>query len=200
MWIFSVYVFEKFVNTRFRNLFKLKSRPSQIACTVTTVYVTRTQTVFCVHEYSCMVLISLCNLPIYLSFSVLCLWPPSFVHRVVMLAPSLRCRFCTPVINQGSLSQYKGWFSFILLCWREKYQWIGPLSLHVNYTNMSWEQNNAKTDQVTSIIICWLNKSLPHGYVFNSQTNESFSWNNICYIIHTAKLSLVRKKQTFQSK
>ena len=43
--------------------------------------------------------------------------------------------FCSPAINQISLSQSKDWFPFILLCRREKYRWTGPLGLCINYTN-----------------------------------------------------------------
>ena len=47
-----------------------------------------------------------------------------------------RDRFCSPAINQISLSQSKGWFPFFLLCRWEKYHWTGLLGLHINYTNM----------------------------------------------------------------
>ena len=63
-----------------------------------------------------------------------------------MLAPLLCCadlfvyfygsRFCNPAINQIFASQSKGWFPFILLCRRGKYQRTGPLDLRINYSNM----------------------------------------------------------------
>ena len=86
--------------------------------------------------------ISLCennlNQPVCSSFfSLLCL---------VASFSQLRCAdffvcfwgswFCTPAINQTSVSQSKGWFSFVLLCRREKYHWKVSLDLHINYTNM----------------------------------------------------------------
>ena len=61
------------------------------------------------------------------------------------------------------------------------------------------QQNSAKANQVDLTIFCWIwNKFLRNGYAFNSQTNETFLWNNICYILHTAKVSLVKEdSQTF---
>ena len=82
-------------------------RPSPIACTLTTVYVTCTQTVLHVHENSYTVLISLCknnlNLPTYSSF---------FCPVLGSLPVSLffQNQFCNPPINQTSLSQSKSWF------------------------------------------------------------------------------------------
>ena len=66
--------------------------------------------------------------------------PPPLVHHVFILATSLCCTdffvwFCSPVINQISLSQSKAWFPFILLCRWEKYHWTGPLGLCINYNN-----------------------------------------------------------------
>ena len=123
--------------------------PSQIACTVTTMYVHANGTThvrkFVHHIDSCVKIIWICQCIFFLP----CAWlPPPLVHRVVMLTPSLRCndvcfygcRFFSPVTNQTSLSQSKSWFLFILLCRREKYHWAGPLDLCINYTNMSWEQ------------------------------------------------------------
>ena len=76
-----------------------------------------------------------------------CAWLPPLVHR--FLSCSLpRCAaliffvcfyrrwFCSPAINQIFPSQSKSWFSFILLCRREKYHWTGPSSLRINYSNM----------------------------------------------------------------
>ena len=104
-----------------------------------------------VPKKSCTVLIPLCknnlNQPMSSSFFLPCAWlPPPLVH-VVMLATSLRCtvlifffvfyrsRFCSPAINQISLSQSKGCFPFILLCRQEKYCLTGPLGFCTNYTN-----------------------------------------------------------------
>ena len=68
---------------------------------------------------------------------------------VVMLATSMRCAdffclfclyrswFCSPAINQISLSQSKDWFPLILLCKREKCHWTGPLGFRINYTMIS---------------------------------------------------------------
>ena len=47
-----------------------------------------------------------------------------------------RSQFCSPAINQLSLSQSKRWFPLILLCRWEKYHWTGLLGLCINYTNM----------------------------------------------------------------
>ena len=80
-------------------------------------------------------------------FFLPCVWlPPPLVRHIAILATSLRCAdffcfcfyrnlFCSPAINQISLSQSKDWFPFILLCRREKYRWTGPLGLCINYTN-----------------------------------------------------------------
>ena len=74
-------------------------------------------------EYSCSVLISLCknnlNLPLgCLLFCSLC----CHVHSIA----AMRWFFCfwasqfrSPAIKQTSLSQFKGWFLFILLCRQE---------------------------------------------------------------------------------
>ena len=56
----------------------ISDRPSQIACTVKTLHVTRTQTALHVHKSLCTILIPLCksnlNLPIFFPFfSALCL-------------------------------------------------------------------------------------------------------------------------------
>ena len=120
---------------------------------VTTVYISCMQTVLRVHENLCKALIPLCktnwNLPMSSCFSLPCTWlPPPLIHCVVMLAPSLHCtdvfclflsQFCSPAIKQ-TFSQCKDWFPFILLCRQEKYRWTGPLGLHINYTDMNWEQ------------------------------------------------------------
>ena len=46
-----------------------------------------------------------------------------------------RSWFCSPAINQLSLSQSVCWFPFILLCKWEKYHWTGLLGLRISYTN-----------------------------------------------------------------
>ena len=91
------------------------------------------------HWFLCVKLIGICQ------------WVhvvPPLIHCVVMLAPSLHCtdvfclflsQFCSPAIKQ-IFSQCKDWFPFILLCRQEKYRWTGPLGLHINYTDMNWEQ------------------------------------------------------------
>ena len=71
-----------------------KIRPSQIACTVRTMYVTCMQKALHVHQNLCTVLILLCknnsNLP--LCFFLPCAWLPfPLIHPVVMLATSLPC-------------------------------------------------------------------------------------------------------------
>ena len=94
-----------------------------------------------VQEYSCRVLISSCknnlNLPLgCLLFCSLC----CHVHSIA----AMRWFFCfwasqfrSPAIKQTSLSQFKGWFLFILLCRQEKYHWtIFLLGLRINFTNM----------------------------------------------------------------
>ena len=71
----------------------LNIRPSQIACTVTTVHITCMQTALCIHENLCTVLIPLSNNlnNLLMSFfSGLCL-VGSLIHRVVILTPSLCC-------------------------------------------------------------------------------------------------------------
>ena len=74
--------------------------------------------------------------------------PPPLVHHFLMLATSLRyadcfslfvCfyrhQFCSSTINQISINQSKNWFSFFLLCRREKYHWTSLLGLYINNTN-----------------------------------------------------------------
>ena len=49
------------------------------------------------------------------------------------------------------------------------------------------KSNSAKANHVNLTIFGWLlNKFFLDGYAFNSQTNESFSLNNICYMLHAA--------------
>ena len=103
------------------------------------------------HKKLCTVFIPLCrknlNLPVC-SFFLPCAWLPPLFHHVFMVATSLHCtaqiflficlnryRFCSPAINQTSLSQSKGWFPFILCCRWEKYHWTGPLGLYIKCAN-----------------------------------------------------------------
>ena len=102
-----------------------------------------------VHKNLCTVMISLyknnLNLPMCSSlFSALCLIVSSSRSSCChthSLAPLIlfvcfwRSRFCSSAINQTSLSQSKGWFSFILLCRLKKIS-LSSLDLHINYTNM----------------------------------------------------------------
>ena len=109
----------------------------------------------CKRRYACTKIrahgISLCennlNQPVCSSFfSLLCL---------VASFSQLRCAdffvcfwgswFCTPAINQTSVSQSKGWFSFVLLCRREKYHWKVSLDLHIiiptcDSINQKWQR------------------------------------------------------------
>ena len=118
----------------------LLSRPSQITCTAMTVYVMCMQTAFCVYENCenwCTVLIHLCknNLNVsmclsfffcpvlgclHLSFIVLSYLLPCRAALILFVC-FYGSRFCSPTINQTSLSQSKGWFPLILLCIWEKY-------------------------------------------------------------------------------
>ena len=117
-----------------------------------TVCVTCTEKVLHAHKYSCTVLIPLCknnlNLPmcsspspselgcllllfIVLSYSLL-----GCTALIFLFACFYGSRLCSPVINQISLGQSKGWFPFILLYKWKKYHWAGLLLLRINYTNI----------------------------------------------------------------
>ena len=76
-----------------RRLYQInKCRPSQIACTVTTVYATCTQTALHVHKSSCTILIPLYEINLNLSmcyFFLPCAWLAPPVHDDFMLATSL---------------------------------------------------------------------------------------------------------------
>ena len=63
----------------------------------------------------------------------------SALRRLFLSVCFYRNQFCSSAINQISLSQSKGWFSFILLCRQEKYHWTGPLGLCINYTDRTSE-------------------------------------------------------------
>ena len=88
------------------------------------------------------------NLPIYpvlscllFSFIVLPHLPPCCTVLIFFLSVCLhRSQICSPAIKQTSPSHFKGWFPFILICWQQKYHWIGPLGVPINYTIMSSEQ------------------------------------------------------------
>ena len=79
------------------------------------------------HKNSCTVLIPLCKnnliMPMCSSFFLPWTWlPPLLVHHVATSRFCTDCfccfyrnQFCSPAINQISLSQSKGWFPFILL-------------------------------------------------------------------------------------
>ena len=81
-----------------RRLYQInKCRPSQITCTVRTVYATCTQTALHVHKTSCTILIPLCEINLNLSmcyFFLPCACLAPLVHDDFMLATSLRCH-CT---------------------------------------------------------------------------------------------------------
>ena len=103
--------------------------PSQIACIVTTVYVTCTQNALHIHEHLCRVLIPPCknnlNLPIRLSF-FFCPVLGCLFFLFIKLSCSLPCcvaffivclyvsQFCNPAINQTTLTQSIDCFLFIL--------------------------------------------------------------------------------------
>ena len=102
---------------------------SQIACTVMTVYVTCKQTLLHIHTNLCMLLIPLCNnyfsLPmcssffcpvlgcLLLSFIVLSCLLPCCTVLIFLHVCFSRSQFCSPAINQTSLSQSKGWFPLL---------------------------------------------------------------------------------------
>ena len=123
-------------------------RLSQIACMVMTMHVTCTQTVLHVHENSCTVLIPLCennlNLPrcFFLSVCFVTSSRPLYCRAYYLAALIFlfvcfyRSWFCSPIIKQIYLGQFKCWFAFILPCRRENYHGTGPLCLHINYTSM----------------------------------------------------------------
>ena len=115
----------------------VKSRPSKFACIVTTMHVACMQTVLHIHENLCKILIPLfknnLNLLMCLSF----LFYPvlgCLVLSITALSCSLpRCTllifvfvfteadFVAQPINQRSLSQSKGRFTFILLSRLKRY-------------------------------------------------------------------------------
>ena len=112
----------------FKKIQDSPARLSQITCAVTIVHIMCVQKVLHAHKNLCTVLISLCknslNLPVCSFFFLLCAWlPPPLVHCVVMFATLLHCanffvcfygsRFCSPAINQISLSKLEGWSPFI---------------------------------------------------------------------------------------
>ena len=116
-----------------------KFRPSQTACTVTTIYVTCMQMMLHMYRNLCTALIPpLCknNLNLLMCssfFPALCLVAStscslhchacylSALRRLFLSVCFYRNQFCSSAINQISLSQSKGWFSFNLLCRQEKY-------------------------------------------------------------------------------
>ena len=49
---------------------------------------------------------------------------PSWASLIFLFVCFYGRRFCSPTINQTSLSQSKGWFSFILLCRRENIELV----------------------------------------------------------------------------
>ena len=101
-----------------------------------------------VHENSCAVLIPLCennlNLPrcFFLSVCFVTSSRPLYCRAYYLAALIFlfvcfyRSWFCSPIIKQIYLGQFKCWFAFILPCRRENYHGTGPLCLHINYTNM----------------------------------------------------------------
>ena len=111
----------------------------QFACTVTSVHVMCTQTALLVRENSYKILITLCknNLNLSMCSSFFCPVLGCLLLSFILLSYFLpRCttlnyqsvcfygsRFCSPIINQASLSQSKVSFPFILPCWREKFHW-----------------------------------------------------------------------------
>ena len=119
-------------------------------------------------------------------FSALCLVASSSLHYIVISVTSLCCAdffvcfyrngFCSPPINQISLSQSKGWFPFILLYRQEKYHWIINSKLQINYTNRISELHLhmylLKIISIWQILIkigshikgklIWLNKNISH--------------------------------------
>ena len=87
-----------------------------------TVYTTCRQMVLHTHDCidSLYWLIWICQCVHH--FFLPCVWLPAHVYCVIMLAPCtdffvslvVGSQFCSPAINQISLSQSKGWFPFIL--------------------------------------------------------------------------------------
>ena len=117
-------------------------RPSQIACTVTTVHVTCLQTALNMHKDLCILLIPLCksnfNLLMCSSFSAApCLVASSCCSSCCHACyfSALHWFFCFFIFTENdfvaqpktrlSLSQSKGWFPFILLCLQ-----MGKISLN----------------------------------------------------------------------
>ena len=120
-------------------------------------------------------------LPPPLFIMLLCLLPRC-VALIFLFVCFYRNRFCRPAINQISLSQSKGWFPFMLLCRWEKYHWIGPLSLYINYLNTISElhQHMYSLKNYLNVIniawslvqthiygkLIWLNKNIFHWRIF----------------------------------
>ena len=120
------------------------NRSSQLTCTQMALHV---------HKNLCPVPIPLCknnlNMPMCSSFFLPCGWLSSPLvqccHASYLNAMRwffclfclYRSWFCSPAINQISLSQSKDWFPLILLCKREKCHWTGPLGFRINYTMIS---------------------------------------------------------------
>ena len=146
------------------------------------------------HKNLCTVLIPLCknnlNLLMYSSlFSALCLVasssPLSCCHAcylallIFLFIYFHRNQFCSPAINQISLSQSKDWFPIILLCIWEKYHWKGLLGLRTNYTNRisgSYQHAHSLKNYLNVINICI---SLVHIYIYIMITNLTEKKNSI---------------------
>ena len=115
----------------------VKSRPSKIACMVTTMHVACMQTVLHIHKNLCKVLIPPFKNNLNLSMCLSFLFCPVFgclLLSITALSCSLPCctvlifvfvfteaDFVAQPINQTSLSQSKGRFTLILLSRLERY-------------------------------------------------------------------------------
>ena len=100
----------------------------------------------------CVIFSALCLVAcLFLSFMLSCLLPRWAALRFLFLC-FYRNRFCSPAINQISLGQSTCWFSFILLCRREKYHWTGSLGLYINHTNRISELHQLNYLNVKNIV------------------------------------------------
>ena len=115
---------------------------------------------------------------ILLLFMVLSCSLPSCAAQSFLFVCFWGSRFWSPTINQRSLSQSEGWFSFILFCWREKYHWTGLLGLPINYTNMQlWKEmcptfNFCRKHFWPFGKLTWLDKNIFHWIVKTSLKDD----------------------------
>ena len=129
-----------------------------------------------IHENLCMVLIPLCkdnlNLPMFVFF-----FCPVLGYVLIGLRPG---GWKLVQSRQKPLSRF-------LSTRIDKESRIFDVFFCYNRWYPAGKSNSAKANHVNLTIFGWLlNKFFLDGYAFNSQTNESFSLNNICYMLHAA--------------